>query len=46
MSVVGALTEDLILRHHLTTALELGAHLRSVVVGADVMALTHLEDLE
>jgi hypothetical protein len=46
MSVVGALTEDLILRHRLTTALELGAHLRPVIVGADVMALSHLEDLE
>ncbi len=46
MSVVGALAEDLILRRELTTALELGAHLRPVIVGADVMALSHLDDLE
>ena len=46
MSVVGALAEDLILRQHLTTALELGAHLRPVIVGADVMALSHRDDLD
>jgi Methyltransferase domain len=46
MSVVGALAEDLILRRKLTNALELGAHLRPVIVGADVMALSHRDDLD
>jgi hypothetical protein len=46
MSVAGRAAGELILRHDLRTALELGPYLRPLVVGADVLDLRHHEDLE
>lgn len=45
MSVACAAAGDLIERHRLTSALELGPHLRPVIVGADVMDLRAQPDL-
>ncbi len=46
MSVACAAADELIERYRLRTALELGPHLRSVIVGADVMDLRVQPDLE
>ncbi len=46
MSVACAVAGDLIERHRLSSALELGPHLRSVIVGADVMDRSAQPDLE
>jgi len=37
---------DLISRHHLRTAIELGAHIRPLIVGADAMVLAPSADLD
>jgi hypothetical protein len=44
-SMAGALAEDLIIRRDLQTALELGPHLRPLIVGADAMVLHEQSDL-
>ena len=44
-SMAGVLAEDLILRRDLRTALELGPHLRPLIVGADAMVLHLSSDL-
>jgi hypothetical protein len=45
MSVAAAQAADLIARHRLRTALELGPHIRPLIVGADVMVLAPSEGL-
>ena len=46
MSVAASLAGDLIEAHGLQSALELGPHLRPVIVGADVMDITAQPDLQ
>ncbi len=46
MSVAAREAADLISRHRLRTALELGPHLRPLIVGADAMVLAPGEDLD
>jgi hypothetical protein len=45
MAAAGRVVDDLIARHRAATALELGPHLRPLVVGADVMELEAKPDL-
>lgn len=45
MSAAARIAQDLIERHQLRTALELGPHLRSLVVGADVIDRVAQPDL-
>jgi len=45
MSVAGRVARDLIRRKNLRTALELGPHLRPLIVGADVMDILHNDGL-
>jgi hypothetical protein len=46
MGVAGGVAADLIGRRRLRTALELGPHLRSLIVGADVMDVVQNDSLE
>lgn len=46
MSAAGREASALISRHHLHSALELGPHLRPLIVGADVMVLSPNEGLD
>jgi hypothetical protein len=46
MTAAGDVIEDLIDRHHASRALELGPHLRPLVVGADVMEREARDDIE
>jgi hypothetical protein len=46
MSAAGREASALIARHHLRTALELGPHVRPLIVGADVMVLSPSEGLD
>lgn len=46
MSVAAREVADLISRYRLRTALELGPHLRPLIVGADAMVLSPTEDLD
>lgn len=46
MTVAAGIAGDLIDRHRLTSALELGPHIRPLIVGADVMDITSPADLE
>lgn len=46
MSVAAAQAADLIGRRHLRSALELGPHIRPLVVGADVMVLEAHEEMQ
>jgi hypothetical protein len=46
MAAAGREAADLIDRHGLRTALELGPHVRPLIVGADVMVLSASEDLD
>ena len=46
MSAAGAAAGELIARRDLHTALELGPHLRPLIVGADVMDVVHNDDLD
>ena len=46
MTVAAGVAGDLIDRHRLTSALELGPHLRPLIVGADVMDIASPKDLE
>lgn len=45
-AAAGREASDLIARHHLRTALELGPHIRPLIVGADVMVLSRNEELD
>jgi len=45
-SAAGREAADLISRHHLRTAIELGAHIRPLIVGADAMVLSPSDDLD
>jgi hypothetical protein len=46
MSVAGAVAGELIAKHRLRSALELGPHIRPLVVGADVLDLQAKPDLQ
>jgi hypothetical protein len=46
MTVAAGVAGDLIDRHRLTSALELGPHLRPLIVGADVMDIASPKDLQ
>ena len=46
VSAAATIADDLIARHGLRSALELGPHLRPLIVGADVMDLTAQPDLQ
>jgi hypothetical protein len=45
-SAAGREAADLISRNHLRTAIELGAHIRPLIVGADAMVLSPSDDLD
>ena len=45
MAAAATIADDLIARHHLTSALELGCHMRPIVTGADVIEWRPPDDL-
>jgi hypothetical protein len=46
MSAAAGAIDDLIARHDATTALELGPHLRPLVIGADVLEIKAKDDMQ